>query len=250
MGDMNDADLVEIGSGANWKIKILFEAVDEEQRRTLRYVPIDFCKEELEHAADGLLEVYPELSVLGLVGDFTKHMCRIPDDRQRLFLFLGSTIGNFNDRESDNFLKHVAESMDKKDRFLIGFDMVKPVEIMERAYDDAKGVTAAFNKNILRVINMELNAGFDPNKFRHLAFYNSEHERIEMHLEALEDMEVEITGLGEKVPFRKGETIRTEICRKFTPEKIRSATSQAGFTIRNWYKDEDDMFSLVELTLQ
>ncbi len=243
-------DLVEIGSGANWKIKLLLEAAQENQRQTMRYVPVDVCKEELMDAARDLLERFPELSIHGVVGDFTCHMDRIPGDRKRKFAFFGSTIGNFSEEERESFLSHVASSMTPDDSFLVGFDMVKPVEIMERAYNDSRGVTAAFNRNILQVINSELGADFDPSCFRHLAFYNHDEQRIEMHLEALRDMNVCIHDADFEVRFEKGETIHTEVCRKFTTEKIEEAVFKSGLKIDRWFEAKEEGFSLLRLSIR
>jgi L-histidine N-alpha-methyltransferase len=247
MDGLYDLDLVEIGSGANWKIKLLFNAARAGQRKTMRYVPMDVCAEELLDAARDLQESFPELEIHGVVGDFTCHMDRVPDERKRKFAFFGSTIGNFSDAEAGNFLSHVAESMKEDDYFLIGFDMMKPVAIMERAYNDSQGVTAAFNKNILNVVNNELHADFDLQGFSHLAFWNGEEQRIEMHLKAERDMEVEIPEADMKVHFQKGETIHTEVCRKFTPEKIEEMVCNAGFEIDRWFPEKDGKFSLLRL---
>lgn len=248
MEGLFDLDLVEIGSGANWKIKILFSAADRLQRKTLRYVPVDVCEEELLVSARDLLNSFPELAIHGVVGDFTCHMDRVPNERQRKFAFFGSTIGNFTAEDSASFLSHVADSMNRGDTFLLGCDMIKSVQIMEKAYNDSRGVTAAFNKNILQVINDELAANFDLNDFRHVAYFNHEEQRIEMHLEAARDMDVVISDLGMAFDFRKGETIHTEICRKFTPATMKQMVEEAGFRIDKWLTDDKRAFSLLRLT--
>ncbi len=243
-------DLVEMGSGANWKIKVLLDAAGSKQRETLRYVPVDVCKEELSEAAHGLLDHFPGLPVLGVVSDFTRHMDAIPDGRKRMMIFFGSTLGNFSEPEAREFLRDVADSMNPGDSFILGLDMVKRVEVMERAYNDAQGVTREFNRNVLRVINSELDADFEPEGFAHLAFYNHEYERVEMHLMALKDMEVRIGVLGSTVNFREGETIHTENCRKFSEERIKSMTEETGFSIERWFTEEEHRYSLLELSVQ
>ncbi len=249
MDGLYDLDLVEIGSGANWKIKLLFNAARAGQRKTMRYVPMDVCAEELMDAALDLQESFPEIEIHGVVGDFTCHMDMVPDERKRKFAFFGSTIGNFSDAEAGGFLSHVAESMNPDDSFLVGFDMQKSVEIMERAYNDSQGVTAAFNKNILKVLNNDLNADFDIQGFSHLAFWNGEEQRIEMHLKAERDMEVKVPAADMKVYFQKGETIHTEVCRKFTPEKIEEMVCDAGLEIDRWFLEKNRKFSLLRLSV-
>ncbi|MFO8056408.1 MAG: L-histidine N(alpha)-methyltransferase [bacterium] len=247
MEGLYDLDLVEIGSGTNWKIKLLFAAAGKRQRKTMRYVPMDVCEQELMEAARDLRESFPELSIHGVVGDFTCHLHRVPDERKRKFAFFGSTIGNFSEHESQGFLSHLAGSMNPDDSFLLGFDMVKQVETMERAYNDGKGVTAAFNKNILRVVNSGLGADFDPAGFRHLAFYNAEEQSMEMHLQAERDMVVHVRELGMSFSFEEGETIHTEVCRKFTPERIENMVLESGFTIDRWFEADEEAFSLLRL---
>jgi L-histidine N-alpha-methyltransferase len=246
MEPFNRGDLVELGSGANWKISKLIDAVNEKVEN-IRYVPVDVSESALIAASEDLLTNYPRLRVLGIVADFTCHMQVIPNDFSKLILFFGSTIGNLSETASDEFLHSVADSMNPEDRFLIGLDMIKPKKILEAAYNDAQGVTGAFNKNVLQVVNKELHADFDPSVFEHRAFYNEEKEQVEMHLEATQRTTVEIGDLDLAVAFEKGETIHTEICRKFSEENAMKMFSEVGLKVERWFSDPKGWFSLVEL---
>jgi L-histidine N-alpha-methyltransferase len=250
MREVSRADLIELGSGASRKIAAFLQAADGRTRAGLRYVPVDVCGDFLQDAARELLQRFPELSVQGIIADFTRHLGALPDGRQRVFFFLGGTLGNFPDGEALGFLSGLAGRMRPGDHFLLGLDMRKDKQILERAYNDARGVTAAFNRNVLRVINRELNARFDPERFGHLAFFNPVRGRVEMHLRAERDMEVRIGDLDMLVPFRRGETIHTEISRKFSPQEIQTLAGGAGLSIRSWITVERDMFSLLDLVVR
>ena len=240
-----DKDIVELGSGANLKIGILLEAVDKSVRATLRYIPVDINESTVIEASRGLLEWYPELQVLGIIADFTYQLDVIPTERRLMFCFLGSTIGNMGEDETISFLQSISENMKPDDRLLVGFDMVKTRETVEAAYNDSKGVTAEFNKNILNVLNNELNANFDLSHFDHLAFFNEDCNRIEMHLRANRDISVKLKAIDLETEFKKGETIHTENSRKFTKKSIGDLASRAGLSIQNWYSDSAGWFSLL-----
>ena len=240
-------DLVELGSGANWKIRILLDAAGESNRSTLRYIPVDISEAAVIEASQGLLKIFPELDVLGIVADFTCQLEVLRTERPIMFLFLGSTIGNLCEHESISLLHNVSDNMKPDDRLLIGFDMVKPREILEAAYNDSQGVTSEFNKNILSVINRALGADFNPSHFDHWAFFNEEHSRIEMHLRANCDFSVKLESIGVEIEFKKGETTHTENSRKFTRASIEKMASQARLSIENWYCDPDGWFSIVEM---
>ncbi|MBC8412364.1 L-histidine N(alpha)-methyltransferase, partial [bacterium] len=152
MEDFTSGDIVELGSGANWKVRMLLDAAGQERLKDLRYVPVDVSESALQDASEELLRIYPELEVLGIIADFTVHMDLIPSERPRLMVFLGSTIGNFDERARRDFLKGAAAAMKPEDRFLIGFDMVKSRDTLEAAYNDEQGVTSEFNKNVLHVL--------------------------------------------------------------------------------------------------
>ncbi len=243
-------DLVELGSGPDLKIRTMLDAVGRETRATLRYIPVDISESAITNALQSLLEQYPELQVLGIVADFTCQLNVIPSHRPAIFCFLGSTIGNFHEEETIGFLRKVAGTMKPEDRLLIGFDMVKSREILEAAYNDSKGVTAEFNKNMLNVVNGSLHGDFDPCSFDHLAFYSEKYQRIEMHLKANRNFSVRLNALDLEVDFTAGDTIHTEISRKFKRDEIEKLASHAGLRIANWHTDSDEWFSLVEMCCQ
>ncbi|MCB2226109.1 MAG: L-histidine N(alpha)-methyltransferase [Desulfarculaceae bacterium] len=241
-------DLVEMGSGSNQKIRLLLDGHAPRAGGHLRYVPFDISQSALEEAARELLELYPGLEVMGIVGDYTRHLAALPPGR-KLVLFLGSTLGNFNEADGLALLRGVAAAMGPEDRFLLGLDMVKPVEVLEAAYNDAAGVTSRFIKNILAHLNRELGADFPLEHFEHHAFFNPQRECMEMHLRARRELSCRVGDLGMEVGFEPGETIHVEIARKFAPESARAMLEQAGFRLTRWFSDERGWFSLVELAL-
>lgn len=242
-------DLVELGSGANLKIRTLLDATSERCRATMRYVPVDISESAIVEASRGLLERYPELEVLGVVADFTCQLDVLPTERALMLCFLGSTIGNMGEDECMSFLQDISGIMKPDDTLLVGFDMVKPREVLESAYNDSKGVTAEFNRNVLNVVNVALNADFDLSNFDHVAFFSERESRIEVHLRANRNCSVRLKSLDLEVEFREGETIHTENSRKFTRQGIEHVAKQAGLHIRDWYSDPDEWFSLVLMGL-
>ena len=238
-------DLVEFGPGANWKICILLDAADRSNRATLRYIPVDISESALLKASQDLCKRYPELQVLVVVADFTSQLDVLPAERPAMFCFLGSTIGNFEEDECIEFLQSISKIMKPDDRLIVGFDMVKAREIIEAAYNDSLGITSEFNKNVLNVLNNRLNANFDPFLFDHLAFYNKDYDRIEMHLKAKCDISVNLKSIELEVEIERGETIHTENSRKFTKKSIEDMAGRAGLSIKNWYSDPDAWFSVV-----
>ncbi len=250
MRSFENGDIVELGSGANRKIRMLLDAAGKDKLKNLRYVPVDVSETALVSASEELLKMYHDLKVLGIVADFTIHMDTVPAGRPRLIVFLGSTIGNFDEETRKKFLRLVAESMKPEDRFLIGFDMLKPRKALEAAYNDSRGITSKFNKNVLNVFNRELNADFDPSHFGHLAYFDEVKGRVEMHLQAKHETEIKINDLGLVVKLDKDETIHTEICSKFSRAGVREMVSAAGLGIRQWFFDDREWFSLAELELK
>jgi L-histidine N-alpha-methyltransferase len=164
-----------------------------------------------------------------------------------VFFLFGSTIGNLEQDEADAFYAELKRGMRRGDRLLIGLDMVKSERVLEAAYNDSQGVTAEFNRNMLSVVNRELDADFEPASFEHLAFYDEEHERVEMHLRATRPVATRIDRRDMELLLEQGETIRTEICRKFTREDYGRRMERAGFRIRQWHSDARDYFALVDL---
>lgn len=235
--------LVEFGSGSSRKTRLLLDAMARAGRLNL-YVPIDISADMLRQSAHALADDYPGLRVHGVIGDFEHPVESLPAEGPRLIIFMGGTIGNLTPDEATGFLQGVARLLAPEDRFLLGTDLVKDVEVLERAYNDAAGVTAAFNRNMLSVINHNLDADFDLDRFEHLAFYNSEEFRIEMHLVSRESHQVWIDALGLAVDMAKGESIRTEISCKYTREMVETMLAGAGLRLLRWDTDRDNLFAL------
>jgi L-histidine N-alpha-methyltransferase len=236
-------DVVEFGSGASRKTRMLLDALAS-SGRPLRYIPMDISEAMLRQAAASLLARYPLLAVHAVVGDYDHDLHRIPPGRRRLVLFLGSTIGNLTRAATARFVATVRRLLAAGDYFLLGVDLVKPVAVLEAAYNDRAGVTAAFNRNVLRVINGHLEADFRPDRFAHVAFFNREASQIEMHLRAGAAHRVVIRKLDLTVSFAAGETIHTEISRKFTLPEVQSMLAGAGFTLVRWYTPPNGYFGL------
>lgn len=246
MENLSEGNLIELGSGANRKVRMLLDAANG-TRRKIRYVPIDVCEPMLQQAAADLLARYPELTIRGIVADFTRNLEGIDLAGAKLIVFFGSTIGNFSEEDCIALLRSVARSMQRTDRFLVGVDMIKSRDLMEAAYNDTRGVTAQFNKNILTVVNRALHANFDLTLFDHVAFYHERRECIEMHLCANRDLSVFVADLNLSITMKKGETIFTEICRKFSRERVERLADAAGLEIKRWFSDPREWFSLVEM---
>ncbi|MBF0551652.1 MAG: L-histidine N(alpha)-methyltransferase [Deltaproteobacteria bacterium] len=246
---LRQGDLVELGAGANWKIRTLLDALGPRRRAEVGYIPVDVCGPALLESAAQLTTVYPEVRVKGMVADFTCDLHRLQSDRPKVVLFFGSTIGNLDESEALAFLQDVTAMLKPGDRFILGLDMVKPVELLEAAYNDSQDVTAEFNKNILLVINRGLRATFNPAGFDHVAFFNEQQERVEMHLRARRDMCVEVEDLNISVTLKKGETVLTEICRKFRRDGAEKMIRDAGLEVSRWYSDRKGWFSLLEAGL-
>jgi L-histidine N-alpha-methyltransferase len=240
--------LVELGSGSSEKTRLLLDAMRATGTLT-RYVPVDVSDSALLEASEKIMADYPGLVVHGVIADFEAHLDRLPGDGRRSIAFLGSTIGNLDPPTRAKFLAEIAAGMSPGDTLLLGTDLVKPVERLIAAYDDSQGVTAAFNKNVLSVINRELGADFDLDGFEHLAVWNAEEERIEMRLRSLRPQSVTVADLDLTVSFAEGEQMRTEISTKFRRERLDAELSAAGMTImRSWTDSAGDFgVTLAEL---
>lgn len=248
IGDkLRNVDIVEFGSGDCTKISILLDTIPEEFRDTVCYVPVDVSDVAVEKSSNILLNKFPGIRIHGIVADFISQLDVIPKDTKKVFCFLGSTIGNLSMEKIKQFLVDLSEIMHSGDLLLLGFDMVKSKEVLEKAYNDSKNVTERFNKNILNVVNNHIGTDFDPDTFEHIAFYNERFSRIEMHLKAIKDLEISCPSLPTKIYIKKGETIHTENSRKFTDENIKSLVSSAGLEIQNIFTDKNKWFSLVQL---
>ncbi len=209
------------------------------------YVPVDISEEITHETAQMLVDEYPGLAIHGLVCDFEHHLERIPDgDGGRLIAFLGGTIGNLYPGPRREFLTRLAGLMRPEDRLLLGTDLVKDPSRLEAAYDDASGVTAEFNKNVLEVLNRELGADFDLDAFEHVARYDRTEARMDIRLRSLAAQTVRLDGLDLSVEFADGEEMRTEISSKFTYEKLDQVYAEAGLAISGWFTDPDCDYAL------
>ncbi len=235
--------LVELGAGAATKTRHLLDALAG--AGTLRcYVPIDVAEGTMRRVAEELTGEYPGLLVHGIVGDFLHELRELPGEAPHLVIFLGGTIGNLRREEARRFLGLVAAAMSPGDHFLLGVDLVKPVERVEAAYNDAQGVTAEFNRNILRVVNDLTGGDFQPEAFSHRAFYDPEKDRIEARLVARSPQTVQLPELGLTLDVEAGEEIHTEISAKFDRPRIEALLSEAGLRPVAWHTDPEELFGL------
>ncbi len=241
-------ELVEIGSGSATKTRTLLDAM-ERQGTLARYVPLDVSEEMLRQSSLELLARYPALRIAGVVGDFQRDLDKVPPAAgRRLVIFLGSTIGNLEADERLALLRATRRLLQTGDAFLLGIDLVKEISVLEAAYNDAAGVTAEFNRNILAVINRQFDADFEPEAFRHHAFYNREQERIEMHLVPEQRQIATLGRIGLTVEIAPGESIRTEISCKFTRGRVTTMLQAAGLRLAAWHSDPKQLFGLVLAT--
>jgi L-histidine N-alpha-methyltransferase len=245
---LRNLDIVELGSGDCSKISILFDAISRENIETIRYIPVDVSQSAILKSAESLVKRIPNITIHGLLADFLKHLSVIPDDRSRLFCFFGSTLGNFSRKQAIQFLMDLKSIMKPGDQLLLGLDMVKEIKILENAYNDHRGITCAFNKNILNVVNHYAETTFDPALFEHLAFYNETKKRIEMRLKALVDVEVSCPKFPYTIRLKKGETIHTENSHKYTLGHISYFSLITGLKLNNIYTDRNQWFSLVHFS--
>jgi L-histidine Nalpha-methyltransferase len=236
--------LVELGSGSASKTRHLLDAMrDAASLRT--YVPVDISEEITHETARTLVDEYPGLDVRGLVCDFEVHLERIHSvGEPRLIAFLGGTIGNLYPGERREFLTRIAGLFDPGDHLLLGTDLVKETARLEAAYDDAAGVTAEFNKNVLSVLNRELGADFDLDSFQHVARYDAREERMDIRLRSLAEQAVQLDGLGLTVEFAAGEEMRTEISTKFTRERLECVYTESGLELCGWFTDAAGDYAL------
>ncbi|PRY28254.1 L-histidine N(alpha)-methyltransferase [Pseudosporangium ferrugineum] len=235
--------LVELGSGSSEKTRLLLDALL--RHGTLgSFVPLDVSGAALEEAVAGLTADYPGLAVRGVVGDMTRHLAHLPDGDNRVVAFLGGTIGNLVPAERAEFLSALRAALHEGEWLLLGTDLVKDPAVVVPAYDDAAGVTAEFNRNVLRVINRRLSANFDVDAFAHVALWDDRNEWIEMRLRATSAQRVTIGELGLTVNFAAGEELRTEISAKFRREGLENELGRAGFALRHWWTDPAGLFGV------
>ncbi|MBL1142693.1 MAG: L-histidine N(alpha)-methyltransferase [Proteobacteria bacterium] len=237
--------ILELGSGYSVKTRRLFDAC-QHISHSCTYAPFDVCEEALVESAQKLSKEYQWLDLKPLLGDYHGGLGNLPATQgSHLYLFLGSTIGNFEQHEALAFINELYDVMREGDHFLIGIDRVKKNDVLHAAYNDAQGITAEFNLNVLHVLNRELNANFDINAFTHSATFNTEKERIEMRLTSIRKQEVKINDLEKTIHFDKDESILTEISQKYTYSGIEEMLTDAGFSITDHYEDDNQYFSLV-----
>ncbi len=239
-------ELVELGSGAATKARLLLSAM-ERAGNLRRYIPIDVSEQVVRSAGDALVNDFAGLLVHGVIGDFERHLERVPrqlPDTPRIVALLGGTVGNFKPDARRELLRGMASLMNSHDRLLLGTDLVKDVAVLEAAYNDAAGVTPEFNKNVLHVINRELDADFDVSAFEHVAFFDHENEWIDIRLRALRAMTVNVRSLDLSVHFDEGEDLRTEISAKFTPARVNDEFAAAGLIVDYELVDDEGRFAL------
>ncbi|MEG8178522.1 L-histidine N(alpha)-methyltransferase [Nocardia terpenica] len=228
--------LVELGSGSSEKTRLLLDALSA--HGTLRrFVPLDVSESALRDATRRIADDYRNLLVHGVVGDFTEHLDRLPGETPRLVAFLGGTIGNFLPPERAKLLASIRDVCGSGGWLLLGNDLVKDPATLVAAYDDADGVTARFNRNVLRVLNRELGADFDIDAFEHVAIWDDENAWIEMRLRATRPMIVRIPMVDMDIRFSEGEQVRTEISAKFRPDQIVRELTDSGFDARHLWSD-------------
>jgi L-histidine Nalpha-methyltransferase len=240
------SELIELGSGSSRKTHLLLEAYTQIDRN-LHYCPIDISEGILKTTAIALLDRYPNLKLTGLAGTYEQALAQLPisERENRMLIFLGSTLGNLNDAERNKFLTQIQQALQPGEFFLLGVDLQKPVEILEAAYNDVQGVTAEFNLNILQHLNDRYQANFDLQQFTHYAFYNPIEHQIEMHLRSLKSQTVCFRSLDYQVTFAAGETIHTEISRKFHLPTLTTILDERALHPLKVWTDSKDWFGLL-----
>lgn len=235
--------IVELGSGTSDKTRALLDAARREGTLQ-RFIPFDVSEMFLRDAALMLAERYPGLEVHGVVGDFDRHLDRLPEGGRRMVMLLGGTIGNYQPVERKDFLTDIVAGLNPGDHVLLGTDLIKSVARMEVAYDDPQGVSAAFAKNVLHVMNRELGAEFDENDFEYVARWDADNEWIDMGLRSRWAQTVHIAELGLDVSFEKGEIMRNEVSSKFDTEVFTEELAAVGLEVVEWYYDPERDFGV------
>jgi len=235
--------LVELGSGTSTKTRLLLDALRDEGRLQ-RFVPFDCSEGTLLSAGKAISSAYPGVHVHAVVGDFERHLSLLPSSGQRLVAFLGGTIGNFAPAGRAKFLSELAGGLGEGEHLLLGTDLVKDRSRLIAAYDDAAGVTAEFNRNVLHVLNRSLDADFVPDAFEHVALWDDDEEWIEMRLRSNGAQHVRVAKLGLDVEFADEEELHTEISAKFRRERIEAELAAAGFALVEWWTDQMGDFAL------
>jgi L-histidine N-alpha-methyltransferase len=235
--------LAELGAGTAVKSRILLTAMTASHHGASEYLPIDVDGETLRKTADALRVEYPTLEVRPIVADMRDDVTALGARHPLLYAFLGSTIGNFTPDNAQRLLQRIRATLRPTDRLLLGVDLIKDAATLDAAYNDSRGVTAEFNRNVLRVLNRELGADFDESAFVHHAFYHRELHRIEMHLVARTPQRVHVPGVG-TLTFAAGESIRTEISCKYDRGRVNALLETSGFHLVEWMTDDKRRFAL------
>ncbi|MFI5509734.1 L-histidine N(alpha)-methyltransferase [Mycobacterium sp. NPDC051804] len=235
--------LVELGSGTSEKTRMLLDAL-RDNGSLRRFIPFDVDASVLNAAGSAIEKEYPGIEIDAVCGDFEEHLGKIPHVGRRLFVFLGSTIGNLTPGPRAGFLAALAETLQPGDSLLLGTDLVKDADRLVRAYDDSAGVTAQFNRNVLAVVNRELDADFDLDAFEHVAKWNTDEERIEMWLRANDAQRVQVKALDLAIDFADGEEMLTEVSCKFRPDGVAAELAASGLRRTHWWTDAAGDFGL------
>ena len=243
--DFKNLNIVELGSGDASKIGLLLRKIPENVLKTINYFPVDISQSAIEKSVKDLLDEFPLNNITGIVIDFFHQLKLIPNKGRRLFCFFGSTIGNFTPKQAEEFMHLLGNAMQTGDSLLLGMDMIKDLHVLEAAYNDKKGITAQFNKNILSVVNNLSDTDFNASNFEHYAFFNTKKSRIEMHLKALKNLEIALGSENKKIHMEQGETIHTENSHKFNTADIETMGTWAGIEIKKILTDDHNWFSLV-----
>jgi len=238
-------EIMELGSGNAQKTRRLFDAC-EQTEHICSYAPLDVCEPMLENVSEQLQSDYDWLDVNPLVGDYHAGLQHLPGTHgTRLYVFLGGTIGNFYPGQAQDFINEINATMTPGDYLLLGADRMKENHLLDAAYNDEQGITAEFNLNLLHVLNRELNADFNLEHFEHKAEFNSDHNRIEMHLLCTQDHSVQLQSLDEEISFQQGDSILTEVSHKFTSDGLEELLQESGLNICNHYEPDNQYFSLI-----
>jgi L-histidine N-alpha-methyltransferase len=235
--------LVELGAGTSEKTRLLLDAMSDAGHLE-RFVPFDVAEPTLRATAEAVADEYPDIDVHGVVGDFRTHLTTLPNGGRRLIAFLGGTIGNLRPHERASMLADLASTMAPGDALLLGTDLVKDRGRLIAAYDDSAGVTAAFNQNVLAILNRELGADFALDRFVHVACFDDDEEWIEMRLRSQGRQVVHVPELALELSFDDGEDLRTEISAKFRPERVRDELATAGLELTEWWTDPAGDYAL------
>lgn len=235
--------LVELGSGAADKTRVLLDGLSE-TGQLKQFVPFDVSEGILRSSSDDLLGEYPGLTISGVVGDFEHHLGKIPSEGKQLTALLGGTVGNFDPQKRRSFLEQIVARMKPGDSFLLGTDLVKDTARLELAYNDPQGITAAFNKNVLTVLNERVDANFDLDLFEHYAKFDTENEWIDIRLRSTADQHIRVNELDLDIHFAEGDFLHTEISAKFTQERVAAEVADVGLQLTDWWTDPNGDYAV------